>query len=774
MEIHPPESADQKALVGVLERITYHNEENGFLIGRLSASQPRHLFTIKGLLPNVREGETLKVWGDWEEHPDYGEQFRVDSFLIMDPANEAGIERYLLASFKGIGPVLAHRIVKLFGKQTFEILDNSPENLLEVSKFPAKLLPEIKQSWQSLRGRREVLVFLHSIGISQIFGERIYEQYGLDAVSAVKDNPYRLAREVRGIGFRIADRIAARLGFATDSPRRVEAGVLYCLDESAGEGHTGLPESLLQVKAAQLLEVRQSLVAEAVARVRTDGLIKALEYEPPSQDTAQPPEPWEPLLLQPRLYRAEGAIAESLERIQHHAAAGEATFSAELISTLERESGLYLAPEQHLAVESALKNKVLIITGGPGTGKTTIVRFILNLVRSQKSRLALAAPTGKAAKRLNEATGHSASTIHRLLEAGKVGFERNKERPLETDLVIIDESSMIDTLLMEALLKALPDAARLILVGDVDQLPSVGAGMVLADLIESGRLPVVRLETVFRQLEHSRITANAHCVRRGEMPDLSRPAGDSLTDFYFIEEPDPAKAVDLIRTMVTERIPERFGLDPLADIQVLCPMHRGLTGAQNLNVVLQQAMNPKGAEVPHGELPFRVGDRVMQTRNDYDKEVFNGDMGEISAYDPESGELSVTVDGAMIAYERKAMDNLMLAYAITVHKAQGSEYPAIVLPISMQHRIMLVRNLLYTALTRGRRLVVIVGAAKAVQLAVRNDRPVVRHTGLRMHLGLPPRARYVPSQPFQPLPQSNARERALAAVANLKTPEPGV
>ena len=404
------------------------------------------------------------------------------------------------------------------------------------------------------------------------------------------------------------------------------------------------------------------------------------------------------------------------------------------MAALERETGIYLAPEQRTAVLAALAHKVLVVTGGPGTGKTTIVRFILGLVRPATEAVALAAPTGKAAKRLSEATGWPAATIHRLLGAGPRGFERTQDHPLEADLLIVDESSMIDTLLMQALLAAIPDEARLVLVGDVDQLPSVGPGMVLADLIASGRIPVVRLEKIFRQRETSRITANAHQVRRGLQPDLARPPGEELADFYFLPEPEPERIVEKLLAMVTERIPQRFGFDPKHEVQVLTPMHRGLTGATHLNQALQAVLNPEGEPLPFAGGRYRVGDKVMQTRNDYTKEVFNGDMGEITAYDAEQRRLTITFDERPVVFEPKDLENLTLGYAITVHKSQGSEYPAVLLPITTQHAIMLQRNLLYTALTRARRLMVLVGTERAVHLAVRNARPEARYTCLRRHL----------------------------------------
>ena len=748
----PALKAGEKVLVGTLERITYQNEENGFIIARFYEQEGRESFTVKGVLGNVREGETLKVWGVWEDHPTYGLQFAVSSALVMEPATLDGIERYLAANVHGIGETLARRIVKIFGHETFAVIDNTPEKLLEVPKFPKKVLGAVKETWQEQKVKREILVFLHSVGVSPLLAERIYTTYGIGAVESIKDDPYRLALDIQGIGFRTADLIAARLGVARDAPRRVEAGTLYALDEAGAEGHTGLPGRLLVGRAAKLLEVSAELVGEAVTRLVGDGLLKPLPLEPlpleplplesegvgdatgggPEEFTLDAERPV--LLFRGRYHRAEENIAKHLGRI-----AGEPAFTnfkgiEGTVARMEGETGLILNTEQRAAVEAALESKVLVITGGPGTGKTTIVRFVLGLTAPEIPNVALAAPTGKASKRLGETTGRQASTIHRLLEAGPKGFQRNSDRPLEAELVIVDESSMIDTLLMEALLQALPDHARLILVGDVDQLPSVGPGRVLGDLIDSGHYPVARLETVFRQAEGGRILANAHAIRKGDLPDLSRPEGEDLLDFYFLPEADPARIVDKIRMMVLERIPEAFGMDPRTDLQVLTPMHRGLTGARNLNHMLQSWLNPGGQPVNEGEPAFRVGDRVMQTRNDYEKLVFNGDMGEITGYDADEGLVRVDYDNREVIYERKSLEHLALGYAITVHKSQGSEYPAVVLPFTTHHTVMLQRNLLYTAITRGRRLVLVVGTEKAVAMAVRNARPVVRHTGLRVRL----------------------------------------
>jgi exodeoxyribonuclease V alpha subunit len=718
-----------ETLVGTLDRITYQNPDNGFLVGRFVRERDANPVTIRGNFTNVHEGETLKLLGNWDDHPRFGHQFLVESYEITEPTSLEGIERFLAASLKGIGPVLAKRIVKTFGARTFEIIDTQPELLLEVPKFSGKVLEGVKAAWQEHRAVREILVFLHGLGISAGFADRIFRTYGLMTQPLVKDNPYRLALEVKGIGFRTADGIARALGIAADAPARMEAGVLHVLDEVVSEGHTGLPRPELIARAAEMLEVDPARVAPAATRLEGDGLLKCLPGA--AEDGAD-------LLMRPRLFKAEAAIAAGLRRILAGRPLTRLADVPGLLAGMERAGGLYLADEQRGAVLAALEHKVLIVTGGPGTGKTTILRFLLGLVEGAIAEIALAAPTGKAAKRLAEATGKPALTLHRLLEAGPKGFARNAERPLEVELMIVDESSMIDTLLMEALLAALPTHCRLVLVGDVDQLPSVGAGRVLGDLIASGAVTVARLEQVFRQAGESLITAHAHGIRKGQVPNLNRPEGEDLLDFYFMEESEPARIVEKIVLLVTRRIPERFGLDPIADVQVLTPMHRGLTGAQNLNRVLQDALNPTGQEIVFGEHRFRVGDRVMQTRNDYEKEVFNGDMGTIAAVESEGGLLQILFDERRVPYERKDLENVSLGYAITVHKAQGSEYPAVVLPLSMQHAIMLQRNLLYTALTRGRRLAVIIGTTQAVRMAVRNDKPVVRHTGLPARLREPP------------------------------------
>ncbi|MBI3993823.1 MAG: ATP-dependent RecD-like DNA helicase [Candidatus Lambdaproteobacteria bacterium] len=737
-------TAGTETLEGILEHITYQNPESGFLVGRLQPEGARQTVTVRGAMFNVREGQTVKVWGRWEEHRDYGLQFDVKEFLVIEPTSLEGMQRFLSSMVKGIGEKTAERIVKAFGAETFQVIDATPDRLREVPKVSGAMLASLKAAWAEHKALRDIMPFLYGQGISPHFADKIFKTYGFSAVEVIRENPYRLAMDIERIGFRTADLIARRMGMPLDAPQRAEAGLLHVLDEMIGQGHVGMPREELVAQAAQVLEIDPRIVQGAVQTLLGDGLLRLYE------DAGGEP----PCLFRPRYERAEASIVKHLLRIQRGAAFSTFRDVAARLDALEKASGLYLADEQRAAVHAALNDKVLIITGGPGTGKTTILRFILGLAADTIPDMALAAPTGKAARRLADACGRPASTIHRLLEAGQGGFNRDADRRLTAELLIVDESSMIDTLLMAALLAALPDHARLVLVGDIDQLPSVGAGMVLHDLIASGRIPVVRLERIFRQSERSRITANAHRIRKGEAPDLALPPGEDLADFYFMPEPDPARIVEKIVTLVTERIPQRFGLDPMNDVQVLTPMHKGLTGALHLNRVLQQTLNAHGAELrrargpapaeqggargpapaEQGEARFRVGDRVMQIRNDYDKDVFNGDVGAIRAYDADSETAVIVFDERPVVYERKELDDLALAYAITVHKAQGSEFPAVVIPLTTQHAIMLQRNLLYTALTRGRRLAVIIGTEKAVRMAVHNARPVVRHTRLRQRL----------------------------------------
>jgi len=648
--------------------------------------------------------------------------------MPVEPTSEEGMVRYLSSEvFKGIGKKTAERIVKKFGKDTFKIIDSSPKILSKVKGVGRKQQKSLLEAWDDQRGLRDVMTFLRGVGISHAYAQRIFAKNGLNSIPLIKANPYQLT-DIPGIGFLTADGIARNLGFDNNSPHRADAGLLYMLEQQALNGHTCFPRRDLLEKTVQELNIDSSMLESSIRQLLEDRLLNSEKIEDASGIEQE-------LVSRPRFYKAERRVAENIFRILNSEAYTVYEGESYLIEEQERKVGLKLDPAQREAVEAALQHKVLIITGGPGTGKTTIVRFILGLMRTRIPAIALAAPTGRAAKRITETTGAAASTIHRLLEASNIGFQRDRENPLEQELLILDETSMIDTLLMDSLLEAVPSASRLILVGDVDQLPSVGAGAVLSDLIESRSIPVVRLDHIFRQAADSFITVNAHKVRRGEMPDFSNSYrqtedDDQLLDFYFIKESNPEKIVEKILLLSTERIPQRFELDPMMDIQVLTPMHRGVTGAIHLNRKLQDVINPDAKGLEHREQWFRIGDKVMQQQNDYEKLVFNGDLGRIVNCDPKTKELHVQFDQQIVHYQGKEIDQLSLAYAITVHKSQGSEYSAVIVPLTTHHYMMLQRNLLYTAITRGKQLVVLIGTDAAIKKAVENEGSTRRFTGL--------------------------------------------
>ena len=721
-------SEDFVSLVGTLEKILYTNPENGFLIGTFITENSIRPITVKGIVFNTHEHETLRLKGSWENHKTYGRQFSIREFMPVEPTSEEGIIRYLSSEvFKGIGKITAERIVKKFGKDTFKIIDSSPKLLSKVKGVGRKQQKSLLDAWDAQRGLRDVMTFLRGVGISHAYAQRIFVKNGLNSIPLIKANPYQLT-DIPGIGFLTADGIARNLGFDNNSPHRADAGLLYMLEQQALNGHTCFPRRDLLEKTVQELNIDSSMLESSIRQLLEDRLLNSEKIEDASGIEQE-------LVSRPRFYKAERRVAENIFRILNSEAYTVYEGESYLIEEQELKVGLKLDPAQREAVEAALQHKVLIITGGPGTGKTTIVRFILGLMRTRIPAIALAAPTGRAAKRITETTGAAASTIHRLLEASNIGFKRDRENPLEQELLILDETSMIDTLLMDSLLEAVPSASRLILVGDVDQLPSVGAGAVLSDLIESGLIPVVRLDHIFRQAADSFITVNAHKVRRGEMPDFSssnRQTEDDnqLLDFYFIKESNPEKIVEKILLMSTERIPQRFELDPMMDIQVLTPMHRGVTGAINLNRKLQDVINPDAKGLEHLEQWFRIGDKVMQQQNDYEKLVFNGDLGRIVNCDPKTKELHVKFDQQIVHYQGKEIDQLSLAYAITVHKSQGSEYSAVIVPLTTHHYMMLQRNLLYTAITRGKQLVVLIGTDAAIKKAVENEGSTRRFTGL--------------------------------------------
>ena len=721
-------STEEVTLIGTLEKILYSNPENGFIIGTFLTENTIRPVTVKGIVYNNVVHETLNLKGNWENHKIYGRQFSFREFMPVAPTSEEGMIRYLSSEiFKGIGKKTAQRIVNKFGNDTFKIIDSSPELLSKIKGVNKKQQKSLLNSWEEQRGLRDVMTFLRGVGISHGFAQRIYAKHGMNSIPLIKANPYLLT-DISGIGFLTADGIAHNLGFDKNSPHRAAAGLLYVLEQQVLNGHTCYPLPDLLEKTAPELLIDKTILEESLNQLIEDRLIYCAEQNDENGERQK-------FIARMRYYRAEQRIAENIFRILKSKAYTIFESESSLIEEQERKVGLKLDEAQREAVNAVLKYKVLIVTGGPGTGKTTLVRFILGLMRPKIPSIALAAPTGRAAKRITETTGSSSSTIHRLLEATNVGFQRNRENPLDQELIIIDETSMIDTLLMDSFLEAVPSASRLIIVGDVDQLPSVGAGTVLQDFIKSGSIPVVRLNHIFRQAYGSFITVNAHKVRRGELPSVNKSSKqsdlkDQLQDYYFIEESDQEKIVEKILLLNTERIPQRFKLDPMKEIQVLTPMHRGITGASQLNRNLQEKINPDAKGIEHREQWFRVGDKIMQQQNDYEKQVFNGDLGRVVDCDQDSKELYVRFEQSHIHYKSNELDQLTLAYAITVHKSQGSEYSAVIMPITTHHYMMLQRNLLYTAITRGKQLVVLIGTSAAVRIAVQNQGTLNRYTGL--------------------------------------------
>lgn len=701
----------------VVEHITYQNQENGWSVMKVKVKGYDNLVTLTGSLLDVPVGSVLLVDGDWRVDPRYGQQFVAQSWTEVMPATIYGIEKYLGSGLiKGIGPVYAKAIVSRFGLETINVIENDIERLLEVPRLGRKRMEKIRESWEKQKDIKEVMVFLQGYGVSTAFAAKIYRKYEKESIAKVKENPYQLADDIWGIGFKTADGIASKMGYEKNDPRRCRSGILYTLNELAEEGHVyAEPEQLVDA-AVKLLEAEESPVRQALA-----SMIEANDVVLDNEVIYLPP-----------FYYAENGSAKRLQSLLSDTSLFNAGIAAEPEAEYgAKTDGIIYDGVQQAAIQKALDSKVMVLTGGPGTGKTTTTQGIIAAFKARHISILLAAPTGRAAKRMTEATGMEAKTIHRLLEYNPMdGYKRNDENPLEGDALIVDECSMIDILLFYNLMKAIPSKMRLILVGDIDQLPSVGAGNVLRDIIDSQQIPVVRLTRIFRQAQSSRIVMNAHAINAGQFPNIKNGFD---TDFFFISQEDADEIVKLIIGLVRDRLPKTYGY-PSKEVQVLTPMQRGTVGAGNLNIELQNALNPSGPSLARGGYTFRQGDKVMQIRNNYDKNVFNGDIGYITAVDTTERTLSITFDNRVVEYDITELDEIVLAYAVTIHKSQGSEFPVVVMPVTMKHFVMLQRNLIYTGITRAKKICVLVGTTKALAYAIRNNTVTKRNTKLKERL----------------------------------------
>ena len=699
----------------VVERITYQNPENGYSVLKVKVKGYNDLVTLVGNLLEVPVGSVLLCRGEWKVDKRYGSQFVAATWEETMPATVYGIEKYLGSGLvKGIGPRFARAIVQRFGTETIDIIETEIERLYEVPNIGRKRVAKIRESWEKQKDIKNVMLFLQGYGVSTAYAAKIYREYGKESIDKVRENPYRLADDIWGIGFKTADGIAAKMGYGKEDPRRCRSGILYTLGQLSDEGHVYAGEEQLVKTAGQLLEAGETAIRDTLA-----GMLQAEDLILDKDAIYLPP-----------FYHAECGTSRRLRDLAE--STGRSLFDGLFDpSSLTAETGIEYDEVQLAAIRQAVTFKVMVLTGGPGTGKTTTTQGIIAALKKAGLRVLLAAPTGRAAKRMSEATGMEAKTIHRLLEYNpQDGYKRNDENPLEGDALIVDECSMIDILLMNNLLKAVPVGMRLVFVGDIDQLPSVGAGNVLRDIIDSQRIPVVRLVRIFRQAQKSRIVMNAHTINQGRFPDTSNGRD---TDFFFMREDDPERAAETIVRLVKERLPRAYRESP-DRIQVLTPMQRGVVGAANLNLLLQQALNPSGPSLGRGGYTYRQGDRVMQLRNNYDKDVFNGDLGYIREVDTEERTLKVDFDGKWVEYDVTELDELTLAYATTIHKAQGSEYPIVVMPVLMTHFVMLQRNLIYTGITRAKKICVLIGATKALAYAVRNVSVLKRNTRLKERL----------------------------------------
>lgn len=724
---------NEVTIKGQLSRIRFTNEDGSFAVCELTSEKYPFPITMVGNILSTQPGESIEVSGRFIDDPKFGRQLKIDRIKAVLPSSRAGIERYLGGGLiDGIGPTLAERIVEAFGEDTLDILDDDPKRLLEVEGIGKGRHKKIIAAWQEQRSVRDVMIFLQMHHISTTFATKIYKLYGDRAADLIQNNPYKLAEDIYGIGFRKADAIAQSTGIEPDALTRLRAGVLFALREAHSDGHMFLPIDELLAKSCELLELKQSDgIGDAIESLRCEDKIVV---EPDEHGGTS-------RIWRKGAWHAEVNSATHLKRLMQSQRLVDLTKTApDEISRVESQLGVTLADLQRKAVKACWEHKVVVITGGPGTGKTTIIRSVVELGKKRGATIHLAAPTGRAAKRLSEATDESASTLHRMLEYSfQQGFQLNESNPLETDMLIIDESSMMDTYLLSAVTAALCDEAHLVLVGDIDQLPSVGPGNVLKDIINSGSVGVVRLTEIFRQAQESNIVRNAHRINTGQLPDIpDHRKSNELVDFYAINADEPLEAQRKIIALVKNRMPKAFGYDPFQDVQILSPMHRGDVGCGTLNTLIQDALNPRGEEIKRGHRRFRLGDKVMQQKNNYEQDVYNGDMGIITDINHDSKEIEVDFGDTRIAhYPFTDLDELVLAYAITVHKSQGSEYRAVIIPVVTQHYIMLQRNLLYTAITRAKELVILVGTQKALALAVKNNDAQHRYTRLKERLSNP-------------------------------------
>ncbi len=713
---------DAEILKGTIKKIIFSNEENGYAVLLIEDEIEGVDETVVGTLSTLNPGEVVKFFGKWVNNAKFGRQFKCDFYEVVYPGTEKGLINFLSSGFiRGIGPAYAEKIVKKFGMETIDILTKNPDKLLEVEGIGKKRIKEIKESWEKHKSIRDIMVFLQSFDISPAYASKIYRVYRHKAVEKIRDNPYCLAIDVSGIGFVMADRIAEKMGVSKNSVNRAEAGILYLLKKSTEQGHSFLPLEILSKDAQKILDIPSDVFINALNRLNEKGFIRIEESSY-----------GEKAVYNSVLYMAEVSCAFELNRIKNSGKLFFNKVDLDLVKEVELENGIVFSKEQFEAVEKTLKNNLLVITGGPGTGKTTLIKGISRIFTKYGAEVLLCAPTGRAAKRLSQATGMPAKTIHRLLEYNPMEntFGRNKNNPLEADLIIVDEISMVDILLLNNLLSAIKSGTSLLLVGDADQLPSVGPGNVLRDLISSGCIPYVELKYIFRQKKGSDIVINAHKINKGIYINVENIYSESKR-FYFIKIKEPKKIKDAIEELVKNRIPSRFGYDRKFDIQVITPMYKGILGVDSLNEVLQRICNDEKDGIKRKNMVFKKGDKVMQLVNNYDKDVFNGDIGYIQEIYYDAGYLIVDFEGKPVAYDFIELDEITLAYAISVHKAQGSEYKCIVMPVSNQHFIMLQRNLLYTAVTRGKELVILVGDEDALRFAIKNDKIAKRYTDLR-------------------------------------------